>query len=66
MCAAVFNGVMTLEQVEAMLVEIAVDNTRGNLSRAARLFGRSRRQFAYRLDRLHKNGPSPADSCQEP
>ena len=45
LCEAVFNGVMTLDQVEAMLVETAVDKARGNLSKAARLLGLSRRQL---------------------
>ena len=55
LCEAVFNGVMTLDQVEAMLVETAVDKARGNLSAAARLLGLTRRQLSYRLGRLHEN-----------
>ncbi len=55
LCEAVFNGVMTLDQVEAMLVETAVDKARGNLSAAARLLGMTRRQLSYRLGRLHEN-----------
>jgi hypothetical protein len=46
---------MTLDQVEGMLVENAVDKARGNLSAAARLLGLSRRQLSYRLSRLHEN-----------
>ncbi len=53
LCEAVINGVMTLDQVEAMLVETAVEKAHGNLSKAARLLGLTRRQLAYRLDRLH-------------
>ena len=53
LCEAVFNGVMTLDQVEAMLVETAVNKACGNLSKAARMLGLTRRQLAYRLDRLH-------------
>ncbi|MDT3677204.1 MAG: sigma 54-interacting transcriptional regulator [Burkholderiaceae bacterium] len=49
---AVFNGTMTLDQVEAMLLETAVDKARGNLSSAARMLGLSRAQLAYRLKRL--------------
>lgn len=52
LCEAVFSGVMTLEQVEAMLLETAVDKARGNLSSAARLLGVTRPQLAYRLRRL--------------
>jgi transcriptional regulator with GAF, ATPase, and Fis domain len=55
LCEAVFNGVMTLGQVEAMLIESAVDNARGNLSAAARMLGLTRPQLAYRLGRLHKD-----------
>jgi len=53
LCDAVFNGVMTLEQLEIMLIETAVDKARGNLSAAARMLGLTRPQLAYRLKRLH-------------
>jgi transcriptional regulator with GAF, ATPase, and Fis domain len=36
---AVFNGTLTLDQIEAMLLETAVDKARGNLSSAARMLG---------------------------
>lgn len=55
LCEAVFNGSMTLDQVEAMLVETAVDKARGNLSSAARMLGLTRPQLAYRLRRLHES-----------
>ena len=58
LCEAVFNGVMTLEQVEAMLIETAVDKAHGNLSGASRMLGLTRPQLAYRLKRLHE--PMPA------
>ena len=58
LCEAVLNGVMTLDQVEGMLVETAVDKARGNLSAAARLLGLTRRQLAYRLERLHEREPA--------
>ncbi len=58
LCEAVFNGVMTLDQVEAMLVETAVAKARGNLSSAARMLGLTRRQLAYRLGRLHEGDPA--------
>ncbi|MCD6673632.1 MAG: sigma-54-dependent Fis family transcriptional regulator [Burkholderiaceae bacterium] len=51
---AVFNGTLTLDQVEAMLLETAVDKARGNLSSAARMLGLSRAQLAYRLKRLNE------------
>ncbi|MBE0615276.1 MAG: sigma 54-interacting transcriptional regulator [Burkholderiales bacterium] len=61
LCDAVFNGVLTLDQVEAMLLETAVDKARGNLSSAARMLGLTRPQLAYRLKRLHESGPRAAD-----
>ncbi|MCM2357875.1 MAG: sigma 54-interacting transcriptional regulator [Geobacteraceae bacterium] len=66
LCEAVFNGVMTLGQVEAMLVETAVDKARGNLSAAARLLGLTRRQLAYRLGRIHENDPARPGTPLEP
>ncbi len=62
LCEAVFNGVMTLDQVEAMLLETAVDKARGNLSSAARMLGITRPQLAYRLKRLHEGDESRADA----
>jgi transcriptional regulator with GAF, ATPase, and Fis domain len=55
LCEAVLNGVMTLGQVESMLIESAVDKAHGNLSSAARMLGLTRPQLAYRLGHLHKN-----------
>jgi len=54
LCEAVFNGVMTLDEVEGMLLETAVDKARGNLSSAARMLGLTRPQLAYRLKRRHE------------
>jgi len=56
LCEAVFNGAMTLDQVEAMLIETAVDKARGNLSAASRMLGLTRPQLAYRLKHLHEPG----------
>ncbi len=61
LCEAVFNGVMTLSQVEAMMVETVVDKARGNLPAAARLLGLTRPQLAYRLGRLQENGHKSND-----
>lgn len=55
LCEAVFNGIMTLNQVETLLLETSVDKARGNLSSAARMLGLTRPQLAYRLKRLHEN-----------
>ncbi|OGA58743.1 MAG: sigma-54-dependent Fis family transcriptional regulator [Betaproteobacteria bacterium RIFCSPLOWO2_12_FULL_65_14] len=62
LCEAVFNGVMTLDQVEAMLLETAVDKARGNLSSAARMLGLTRPQIAYRLKRLHEDDQTPSEA----
>ena len=45
------SGVLSLEQVERTLVENAVEQTRGNLSAAARLLGMTRSQLAYRCEK---------------
>ena len=63
LCQAVFNGVLTLDQLEAMLIDTAVDKARGNLSAAARLLGLTRPQLAYRLKRLHDTDAN-ADTAQ--
>jgi DNA-binding NtrC family response regulator len=62
LCEVVFNGVMTLDQVEAMLIETAVDRAHGNLSAASRLLGLRRPQLAYRLKRLHE--PAEAEGSE--
>ena len=71
LCEAVFNGVLTLDQVETMLLEKAVDKAHGNLSSAARMLGLTRPQLAYRLKRLQESGQGapdipPAPSAQPP
>jgi transcriptional regulator with PAS, ATPase and Fis domain len=58
LCEAVFNGVRTLDQVEAMLIETAVDRAHGNLSAASRMLGLTRPQLAYRLKRLQEAIPA--------
>ena len=50
---AVLSGAMTLDEVETMLIEAAVEKAHGNLSAAARTLGLTRPQLAYRLGRLH-------------
>lgn len=57
-----FNGVRTLDQVEAMLIETAVDKAHGNLSAASRMLGLTRPQLAYRLKRLHESVPAGGSS----
>ncbi|BAL27011.1 sigma-54-dependent Fis family transcriptional regulator [Azoarcus sp. KH32C] len=55
LCDAVCGGEMTLDELEAMLLEAAMDRARGNLSSAARMLGLTRPQLAYRLKRLHED-----------
>jgi DNA-binding protein Fis len=50
---------MTLAQVEAMLIETAVDKAHGNLSAASRMLGMTRPQLAYRLKHLHDPVAAP-------
>ena len=66
LCEAVFNGVLTLDQVETMLLETAVDKAHGNLSSAARMLGLTRPQLAYRLKRLHESGQGGSDINSAP
>jgi len=56
LCEELLNGVMTLDQIEAMLLDAAVDKAHGNLSAAARMLGLTRPQLAYRLKRRHEEG----------
>ena len=66
LCEAVFNGVLTLDQVEIMLLETAVDKAHGNLSSAARMLGLTRPQLAYRLKRLQESGQGGSDNYLPP
>jgi DNA-binding NtrC family response regulator len=66
LCEAVCNGAMTLDQVEEMLLEAAVDKAGGNLSSAARMLGLTRPQLAYRLKRLHENDTQAATAEPRP
>ena len=56
----VVNGNLTLDRVEATLIESAVKTSSGNLSAAARVLGLTRPQLAYRLKRLQENNVTPA------
>jgi transcriptional regulator with PAS, ATPase and Fis domain len=62
LCETVLNGVMTLDQLEVMLIQTAVDKAHGNLSAAARLLGLTRPQLAYRLKRLHEIGATGSEA----
>ncbi|CAG0972510.1 Phenol regulator MopR [Burkholderiales bacterium] len=58
LCEAVLNSTLNLDQVEALLLQSAVEKARGNLSSAARMLGITRPQLAYRLKRMQ--GAAPA------
>jgi len=60
LCDSVLSGAVSLDAVEAMLLETAVDKAQGNLSSAARMLGITRPRLAYRLKRLHEEGDVPA------
>ena len=44
----VITGAIAIRDIEAKVIEIAVERSNGNLSEAARMIGISRRQLAYR------------------
>ncbi|WP_332675471.1 sigma 54-interacting transcriptional regulator [Aromatoleum sp.] len=62
-CESVCDGAMTLDEIETMLLETAMDKARGNLSSAARMLGLTRPQLAYRLKRLSESAaPAAAEA----
>jgi two-component system, NtrC family, response regulator HydG len=66
LCDSVLNGTVSLDSIEAMLLEAAVDRAHGNLSSAARMLGITRPRLAYRLKRLHDGAEcDPAEAAAE-
>jgi two-component system, NtrC family, response regulator HydG len=53
----VISGAITIRDIEAKVIELAVERSNGNLSEASRLIGISRRQLAYRRGRARKIEP---------
>ena len=51
LCAQVLDAGVPIESLEAQVLALAVERSRGNLSGAARMLGISRAQLAYRLKR---------------
>ena len=51
LCATLLSSGVTLPDIESQLLEFAVQQSRGNLSAAARQLGLTRPQLAYRLQR---------------
>jgi DNA-binding NtrC family response regulator len=68
LCESVLDGgAVSLDDVETMMLETAVDKAHGNLSLAARMLGITRPQMAYRLKRLHAGAAgAPPDAAGEP
>jgi two-component system, NtrC family, response regulator HydG len=74
LCESVLDGAVSLDEIEAMMLEAAVDKAHGNLSSAARMLGITRPRMAYRLKRLHADDdggdaaapPTPASSEDAP
>ena len=44
----VLDGELAIKEIEARIIDVAIERSHGNLSKAARLIGMSRRQLAYR------------------
>jgi transcriptional regulator with GAF, ATPase, and Fis domain len=49
LCARILDSGSPLEEIDALVLDLAVSRARGNLSEAARLLGMTRPQLAYRL-----------------
>jgi transcriptional regulator with AAA-type ATPase domain len=67
LCARILDSGSPLEDIDALVLELAVARAHGNLSEAARLLGMTRPQLAYRLkQRQSRSTPESAtDSRQE-
>jgi len=75
LCGMVLSRQVSLDELEGMLLGMAVDQARGNLSSAARMLGLTRPQLAYRLklrrtreeEAQQRHGePDPAGAPPEP
>ena len=51
----VIEGAFSIRDIEEKVIELAVERSNGNLSEAARMVGKSRRQLAYRRGRRRPN-----------
>jgi transcriptional regulator with AAA-type ATPase domain len=49
LCARILDSGSALEDIDALVLDLAVARAKGNLSEAARLLGMTRPQLAYRL-----------------
>jgi two-component system response regulator HydG len=60
LCESVLEGSISLDGLEEMLLQAAVDRAQGNLSSAARMLGITRPTLAYRLKRLQEKASGAA------
>ncbi len=58
LCARILDSGKALEDIDALVLDLAVGRARGNLSEAARLLGMTRPQLAYRLKHRQPRGPT--------
>jgi transcriptional regulator with GAF, ATPase, and Fis domain len=58
LCARILDSGSALEDIDALVLDLAVARARGNLSEAARLLGMTRPQLAYRLKHRQLRGVS--------
>jgi len=61
LCARIVDSGIALGALEAQVLELAVERSRGNLSGAARLLGMTRPQLAYRLRRRQDEDATEGD-----
>jgi DNA-binding NtrC family response regulator len=59
LCERIVSSGLSLEQLEARVLALAVERSGGNLSGAARLLGLTRPQLAYRLKRQQIDEETP-------
>ena len=65
LCARILDSGSALEDIDALVLDLAVARARGNLSEAARLLGMTRPQLAYRLKhRQVRAAATPATNLQ--
>jgi two-component system, NtrC family, response regulator HydG len=63
LCTMALARQVSLDELEGMLLTMAVDRARGNLSSAARMLGLTRPQLAYRL-KLRRTRAEAAEQRQ--
>jgi len=64
LCEAVLAGTTTIEQIEQLMIDAAVNRAHGNLSSAARMLGLTRPQLAYRIKSRQAEAAGHAPAAQ--